>query len=217
MIVLGRKKRFVRLRPFNACLNIGGFRLEFVSCSFPWCTSALVCCLNFSALPQEENWNSMHRFCQFFQQVHKITRMNIPLTQRLLLTALKHVCDCLKYREPKWMAGDMKTWSPSRQFFSHSKREKLCRGLAPVPAGDSVVGLSLPGGFWCLRTLLGSKPRVSLVQQEFDLFSLRDFRRTCNSEFLRWRRCRQHPNVINVTKWEDHRITESQSLGSKGA
>lgn len=46
--------------------------------------------------------------------------MNIPLTQRQLLTALKHVCGYLKYRVPKRMVGDAKTWAPTKAIFFRS-------------------------------------------------------------------------------------------------
>lgn len=120
--------------------------------------------------------------------------MNIPLAQRLLLTALKHVCNYPKYREPKRMAGDMKTWSPSKATSLLFQEGKALLWLSTRPG--SVMGLSLPGRFWCLHALLVSKSCVCHVQQEFDLFSLKHFKRTCNSEFLRQHRCKKHPHVI---------------------
>ena len=113
--------------------------------------------------------------------------MNIPLTQRQLLTAFKHVCDYLKYREPKRMVGDTKTWGPSKAIFCHFKREKRWRGSAPGQAGgDFVMGFvtaSLILVFARLSRL--AEPHVCLFQQEFGLFSLKLFRRTCNYGLLR--------------------------------
>ncbi|XP_021269796.1 zinc finger protein 618 isoform X17 [Numida meleagris] len=79
---------------------------------------------------------------EYFQQVHKITHMNIPLTQRQLLAVLKPVWDYLKYWEPKQMADE----SNSSGRRSSSSRECLKRSpRSPKAEGsDSVTSQSSP-------------------------------------------------------------------------
>lgn len=131
--------------------------------------------------------------------------MNIPLTRRQLLTALKLVCDYLRYGEPKRMGGDVETSGPSKAifFFLPFQEGRALAWFSAWPGwwrfGDGIFHC-LPGFGVCVTSRL-AKPHVCLSPQGCDLFSLKLFKRTCNYELLRrlgnWADAGSTPRLLN--------------------
>lgn len=101
------------------------------------------------------------------------------------------------------MVGDTKTWGPSKAIFFHFKREKRWRGSAPGQAGaDFVMGFFIASLILVFAQLSWlAKPHGCLFQQEFNVFSLKLLRRTCNYKLLRqlgnWADAGNTPKLLN--------------------
>lgn len=101
------------------------------------------------------------------------------------------------------MVGDTKTWGPSKAIFFHFKKEKRWHGSAPGQAGaDFLMGFFIASLILVFAQLSWlAKPHVCLFQQEFDVFSLKLLRRTCNYKLLRqvgnWADAGNTPKLLN--------------------
>jgi len=104
--------------------------------------------------------------------------MNIPLTQRQLLAALQHACECLKCWEPKRAGGTRGPGVPRRPVAWREGRALAWCSPWPGCGWAGAGTFHCHGGLGVCAALPVSRTPVCPFQQEFTRFSLKLFRRS---------------------------------------